>query len=907
MDLIQNLSGSRPDGSPGMDYTQEEWEEYFRKHRQTFNNHDMERDRQQAEAAEYQAHQRSIKEWEARVKAQDLDNPAIPCGPTPEGTSSMRALPNVHAALRQNDPKMASFSQPVVKKAPPSSGRPMPSVFQSDAEPPRIGAPVQPPPPAAPRPADAQSVNLPLAATPMTPSHPPRPPIEALPKYPSMETSQCANKHALEPPAAQAPPSKQVRSKAYPYPSQPPDQVFMAASAAVEMPQPSRPCPKGPPAEYMPTPPELMSMQKGVLTDDQKSRMNDQGKYLRVKSVLDIDWSRPLWEQLAPVLKGGPDPTKSQDDLRALRARVPELTNQLLEGIFPADNVITVVQKSHGVHKIHMREVAAWVLNGTHWFSLLQQPMMVIVWCHNWEDASKFQYLMQILQAHYGDFVPRYQIFMYDDSKVYGPFPQWQEPTTIWDGTPVLGFMAETFLDDLSTVGFKDFNPMWSFPTTSVNQCWDAMTFGMPPWHVGKDPEINKQKSKEALQSQSPIAAFKACNMLQALGIAYSKIVLPSGDSKGEAKKRTYCPTTWTHCYQWEYAAQYADQLRQAKASPLLCKECTLLVRIQLSKKSPSHPDCAFADCASTTMCGAMISLTPCIAPTVPRKCDLDASVSFKTASDMIDELNSILSIPQDFPQIPDPRQDCHVFHAKPDERHKQMVICPEQDCEWLAYMSDLNISMVEALGVHDHALWSTRFQEFKDWQKKTNKGSKPKQEAWTWEGSSSDKWSTTSTRGSSKRGQSVPVDISKRTNPEEKGLAWRDLEELDTSLDYLFPETSLPCPVEKTLPLPSAQQDMYIHWICRSFAIDKNSKDPRIYCAYCDMNNHPRFACKHADKHKKPQSVIIVLYVQADTLHSFVLEHRSMEAKANRIGTSRSTREPSLRIVQLTIDGETW
>ena len=103
------------------------------------------------------------------------------------------------------------------------------------------------------------------------------------------------------------------------------------------------------------------------------------------------------------------------------------------------------------------------------------------------------------------------------------------------------------------------------------------------------------------------------------------------------------------------------------------------------------------------------------------------------------------------------------------------------------------------------------------------------------------------------RRGQSVPVDISKRTNPEEKGLAWRDLEELDTSIDFLFPETSLPCPVEKTLPLPSAQQEMYIHWICRSFALDKNSKDPRIYCAYCDMNNHPRFACKHADKQKKP------------------------------------------------------
>ena len=226
-------------------YTQEEWDAYFRKHRQAWSNHDMEKERRQAEAAEYEAHQRSIQEWEARVKASELDNPSIPCGPTPAGTSSMRALPDVHAALRQNDPKMASYSQPVVKKAPPTLGRPRPSAFYSDAEPPRIGAPVQPPPPAAPRPAESQGSDLLLAATPMTPSHPPRPPIEALPKHPSMETSSCASKHPLEPPTAQGPPSKHVRSKAFPYPSQPPDQVFMAASAAVDMPQSSRPCPKG--------------------------------------------------------------------------------------------------------------------------------------------------------------------------------------------------------------------------------------------------------------------------------------------------------------------------------------------------------------------------------------------------------------------------------------------------------------------------------------------------------------------------------------------------------------------------------------------------------------------------------------------------------------------------------------
>ena len=115
---------------------------------------------------------------------------------------------------------------------------------------------------------------------------------------------------------------------------------------------------------------------------------------------------------------------------------------------------------------------------------------------------------MQILQVHFGDFVPRYQIFMFDDSKIYGSIQQWQEPTTIWDGKPVLGFMAETFLDYLSVIGFRDFNPMWTFPTTSVNQCWEPITFGMAPWHICED--VDNQKSKEALQSPSPLAAFKA-------------------------------------------------------------------------------------------------------------------------------------------------------------------------------------------------------------------------------------------------------------------------------------------------------------------------------------------------------------------------------------------------------------
>ena len=71
------------------------------------------------------------------------------------------------------------------------------------------------------------------------------------------------------------------------------------------------------------------------------------------------------------------------------------------------------------------------------------------------------------------------------------------------------------------------------------------------------------------------------------------------------------------------------------------------------------------------------------------------------------------------FPAIPVPRKDCHTFYAKPNERHKQYVISPEQDCEWLVYMSDKNTSMVEALGIQEHPLWAQTFQDYDDWQKK--------------------------------------------------------------------------------------------------------------------------------------------------------------------------------------------
>ena len=82
-----------------------EYEELARKAAQAFNNRDMEKQRQRAQAAEHEAHERSIREWEAELQAKGFDVPSLPVGPPPQGIASQRELPRVHEALRRNVPK----------------------------------------------------------------------------------------------------------------------------------------------------------------------------------------------------------------------------------------------------------------------------------------------------------------------------------------------------------------------------------------------------------------------------------------------------------------------------------------------------------------------------------------------------------------------------------------------------------------------------------------------------------------------------------------------------------------------------------------------------------------------------------------------------------------------------------
>ena len=76
----------------------------------------------------------------------------------------------------------------------------------------------------------------------------------------------------------------------------------------------------------------------------------------------------------------------------------------------------------------------------------------------------------------------------------------------------------------------------------------------------------------------------------------------------------------------------------------------------------------------------------------------------------------------------------------------------------------------------------------------------------------------------------------------------------MSTKTTSILMAQSVPCPVEKVDQLSPEQQTTYIQWILYSFDLDhKVAKDPQVYCSYCDVNNRPRFTCKHAFKHRNP------------------------------------------------------
>ena len=149
-----------------------------------------------------------------------------------------------------------------------------------------------------------------------------------------------------------------------------------------------------------------------------------------------------------------------------IRMKVPKIVEKQFKDIFPGEeqSTMTVVGKNHSRHYLQLHEAAARISmpsngsmssNSRWWLSsglkIGKMQRSSNTWCRSskWISRTTFQ------NGSSSSTSPRPLMSSLSNG----------DPTTIWIGQPVLGFMAETDFEDLAIVGFKDFNPMWSFPT----------------------------------------------------------------------------------------------------------------------------------------------------------------------------------------------------------------------------------------------------------------------------------------------------------------------------------------------------------------------------------------------------------------------------------------------------------
>ena len=250
---------------------------------------------------------------------------------------------------------------------------------------------------------------------------------------------------------------------------------------------------------------------------------------------------------------------------------------------------------------------------------------------------------------------------------------------------------------------------MWSYPPTAVNADYENITFGMDASHICANPK----HSKDALVAQCPIVVLKASTVLQSLGIIASRILLPSSDTQGEARERTYCPTTWNYAYGYDAPAQYSDSLFESGAPAILAHECVLSVTAQMSNKIQQRAPCANALSPFSISSGVRTDAeshsraqTQGASTCQARRYDLSS------IEDMREVLNKTLSLTKDFVKVPEARAECRILHFKPESR-RQHKTCPEQDCEELLFTFNQRKSMIN-LELHEEPEWKDRVEAFK-------------------------------------------------------------------------------------------------------------------------------------------------------------------------------------------------
>ena len=251
-------------------------------------------------------------------------------------------------------------------------------------------------------------------------------------------------------------------------------------------------------------------------------------------------------------------------------------------------------------------------------------------------------------------------------------------------------------------------------------------------------------------------------------------------------------------------------------------------------------------------MSGVMVSLTPLFKPTVDRPIAFHEYAEVKDVDDVIQKLNVIPSKPTGFPQIPAPRKDCMFMTFPIDQRSQQYVMCPEQDCESLVYYGDQSRSMIDVHGLGQEPFWYDRVKDFYKWYAK-----------------SASKTGQMHGHGKAKTLISglLPEALPRETSQfQQIQLIAPILKRRHSYGETLVISIRIQAiSIQARQQMKSAQfqrmtylskenQQAYMQRIEKILDLDqRTSKDPRLYCGYCNMNNHPRFARKHAYKHQKP------------------------------------------------------
>ena len=141
---------------------------------------------------------------------------------------------------------------------------------------------------------------------------------------------------------------------------------------------------------------------------------------------------------------------------------------------------------------------------------------------------------------------------------------------------------------------------------------------------------------------------------------------------------------------------------------------------------------------------------------------------------------------------------------------------------------------MIETFELQETVEWKERVEKFHEWYDKMYNKS-----TCTWESKDESKsWK----QGSSKRSQNMPVTAEeRRADPYEETKPWRDLGPANVEEGFLYPVNDPPCPVVHSQTRSKHDQEQCMKWICEVLKHDRQkSKDERVQCSHCDMNNHP-------------------------------------------------------------------